>query len=201
MCTSCNNVFVHSLATWLYILSSFCTIKSELGPTRLAAAVPATASLERAGAAEAVVGRGGGRRRRATNLSWGVRSPSPEKEQWWGSLEGWPAGGRRTGGGGGWGRAVRQGVAERASRGWRRQAVRPVQDGGSMHGGATGDGEEEDGGENHRRREREKARTAGCRTYCHVAYGRLVSRWDFPLATPGIISFLQPPRQLILPNL
>ena len=23
----------------------------------------------------------------------GVRSPSPEKEQWWGSLEGWPAGG------------------------------------------------------------------------------------------------------------
>ena len=38
---------------------------------RLAAAVPATASLERAGAVEAAVGRGGGRRSRATNLSWG----------------------------------------------------------------------------------------------------------------------------------
>ena len=78
---------------------------------------------------------------------WAVRSPSPEKEQWWGSLEGWPAGGRRTSGGGGWGRTVWQGVAERAGRGWRRQAVRPVQDDGSMHGGATGDGEEEDGEE------------------------------------------------------
>ena len=36
--------------------------------------------------------------------------------------------GRRTGGGGGWDRAVRQGIAERSGRGWRRQAVRLVQD-------------------------------------------------------------------------
>ena len=45
-----------------------------------------------------------------------------------GGLEGWPAEGRRTGGGGGWGRVVRQGVTEHAGHGWRRQTVRPVQD-------------------------------------------------------------------------